>query len=141
MFVVGVAEGKPRRVSQELNGRFDALGYCWSPDGKRIAYVWENSPEDRTEGQETETFLMLVDADGRNPVTAVSEKSTFGAFTVRSPNWREPPARSVGWPNPARHLTRPAMSVSGSSQLTHAGRAGESVMNWGSPRRMKSLPE
>lgn len=88
LFVVDVAKGKPRQVSQELNGRFDTLGYCWSPDGKRIAYVWDNSPEERTEGQETETFLMVADADGRNSVAVMSEKSTFGAFTVRSPNWR-----------------------------------------------------
>lgn len=88
LFVVDVAKGKPRQVSQELNGRFDTLGYCWSPDGKRIAYVWENSPEDRKEGQGTETFLMIVDADGKNSTAVMSEKSTFGAFTIRSPNWR-----------------------------------------------------
>jgi Tol biopolymer transport system component len=88
LFVIEVAGGKPRQVSQELNGRFDDLGYCWSPDGKRIAYVVNNSPEDRAEGQETETFLMVVDADGRNPAAVLSEKSTFGAFTVRAPNWR-----------------------------------------------------
>jgi hypothetical protein len=50
--------------------------------------VWDNSPKDRAEGQETETFLMVVDADGRNPATILSEKSTFGGFTVRAPNWR-----------------------------------------------------
>jgi Tol biopolymer transport system component len=88
LFVIEVARGKPRQVSQELNGRFDDLGYCWSPDGKRLAYVWNNSPEDRAEGQETETFLMAVDADGRNQATILSEKSTFGGFTVRAPNWR-----------------------------------------------------
>jgi Tol biopolymer transport system component len=88
LFVAEVAGGKPRQVSQELNGHLDILGYCWSPDGKRIAYVWNNSPEDRTETQETETFLMVVDADGRNPAAVLSEKSTFGGFTVRGPNWR-----------------------------------------------------
>jgi Tol biopolymer transport system component len=88
LFVVDVAEGKPRRVSQELNGRFDDLGYCWSPDGKRVAYVWDNDPEGRKDGEESETFLMVVDADGRNSVTVLSEKTTFGGFMTRSPNWR-----------------------------------------------------
>jgi Tol biopolymer transport system component len=88
LFVVDIAKGKPQLVSQEMNGRFDMLGYCWSPDSKRLAYVWENSPEERTEGQETETFLMVVDADGCNSIALLSEKSTFGSFTVRSPNWR-----------------------------------------------------
>ena len=88
LYVADVAGGKPRQVSQELNGRFDPLGYCWSPDGKRIAYVWDNDPEDRKDGQESETFLMVLDADGRNSVTVLSEKTTFGGFTIRSPNWR-----------------------------------------------------
>ena len=88
LFAVEVAGGKPRLVNQELNGQIDVLGYCWSPDGKRIAYVWDNSPEDRKEGQESLTFLMVVNADGRNERVILSEKSTFGGFTVRAPNWR-----------------------------------------------------
>jgi hypothetical protein len=87
LYVAGVAGGKPRRVSQELNGHLDILGYCWSPDGKRIAYVWENGPEKRKEGQETETFLMVVDASGENPAAILSERSTLGELTVRAPNW------------------------------------------------------
>jgi Tol biopolymer transport system component len=88
LFAVDLAGGKPRQVSQELNGNLDILGYCWSPDGKRVAYVWDNSPKDRADGQESETSLMVVDADGRNASAVLSEKSTFGGFTLRSPNWR-----------------------------------------------------
>jgi Tol biopolymer transport system component len=81
LYVVDVAGGEPVRVSQELDGML--LGHCWSPDGKRIAYVWDN----REEGDANETFLMVVDADGKNPHVLCSKKSRGGMSFV-SPSWR-----------------------------------------------------
>jgi Tol biopolymer transport system component len=83
--VMTLADGKIQQASQELNA--ELLGYCWSPDSKRIAYVWRQKnpmPNGRTE-----SFLMIVDADGKNPVTLLSEKSdNQGMITLSSPDWR-----------------------------------------------------
>jgi dipeptidyl aminopeptidase/acylaminoacyl peptidase len=70
LFVADVSGGKPVRVSQELNGD-PPWHTCWSPDSKRIAYVWHNGPF----GNEAETFLMMVDADGRNATPLMSQKA------------------------------------------------------------------
>jgi hypothetical protein len=79
----------PVRVFETIDDKRGWLvGHCLIGGARDGLYVWENSPEDRAEGQVTETFLMIVHADGGNPVTIMSEKSTFGAFTIRSPNWR-----------------------------------------------------
>ncbi len=82
-YVADLEGGKPVRISQELSGRTPSYGHCWSPDGKRIAYVWENGkrPEDN------ESFLMLVDADGRNPQVLFSQKSA-NPGCIGSPSWR-----------------------------------------------------
>jgi Tol biopolymer transport system component len=83
--VMTLADGKIQQASQELNA--ELLGYCWSPDSKRIAYVWRQK-NPMPNGQ-TESFLMIVDADGKNPVTLLSEKSdNQGMITLSSPDWR-----------------------------------------------------
>src|SRR5262249_23994591 len=85
LYVADLAGGKPVRVSQELNA--DIQGYCWSPDGKRVAYVWRQSGGKAD--QETESFLMVVDADGKNAVTVLSEKGeSSGVITLAAPEWR-----------------------------------------------------
>jgi RNA polymerase sigma factor (sigma-70 family) len=72
LFIADVDGGQPRQVSQESNGTFPG-GFCWSPDGKKIAYVWLR---DRDPGQEWETFLMVIDADGKIATVALFEKKT-----------------------------------------------------------------
>ena len=57
-----------------------ATGVAWSPDGKRIAYTWkQNHPELLKKDQlfpsvETEAFLIVADADGKNARTVSSAK-------------------------------------------------------------------
>jgi WD40 repeat protein len=86
LFVVDVDAGKPSCLSPELNGCIDDAGFCWSPDGKRVAYLWLNT--DRPQfGQEYEMFLMVIDADGKNQVTVLNEKSAF-VKPLRYPQWR-----------------------------------------------------
>jgi Tol biopolymer transport system component len=82
LYVADVVGGEPVRVSHELNGMLGVWGFSWSPDGKRIAYVWDN----RAEGDAHETFLMLVDADGKNSQVLCSQKCSRTCFI--SPNWR-----------------------------------------------------
>jgi RNA polymerase sigma factor (sigma-70 family) len=87
LFVVDVPGGKPRQLTQELNA--EIMGYCWSPDGKRIAYVWRQHHDKPAADQVTESFLMAVDADGRNPVTLISKKGlSSGHIVLASPQWR-----------------------------------------------------
>jgi RNA polymerase sigma factor (sigma-70 family) len=81
LVLVNVKTGRRRRVSQEKSGEF-LSGYCWSPDGKKIAYVWRKDRDN--EHQAWETFLMVMDADGRNPVAVLSEKSS------RADHWYNP---------------------------------------------------
>jgi Tol biopolymer transport system component len=77
-----VKTGKRQRVSHETNGTIVG-GYCWSPDGKQIAYVWRRDRENET--QAWEFFLMVMDADGRNSTVVLSEKSSR-----RTNDWYNP---------------------------------------------------
>ena len=89
LYVVDTAGGKPQRVSSELGG--DYMGYCWSPDGKRIAYGWRQGPEQQGGNQGiTESFLMIVNADGSNPQVRLSEKTSnsAGTITLAVLDWR-----------------------------------------------------
>jgi Tol biopolymer transport system component len=83
LYVADVAGGKPVRVSSELSGMLGVWGFCWSPDGKRIAYIWDN----REEGDAHEVFVMLVDGEGKNAHVLCSRKSP-GRGGLSSPNWR-----------------------------------------------------
>jgi Tol biopolymer transport system component len=74
-------------VAQELNADF--MGHCWSPDGRRVAYVWRQLHADGKNDRETESFLMVVGADGKDPATVLSEKAeNQGIITLTSPHWR-----------------------------------------------------
>jgi RNA polymerase sigma factor (sigma-70 family) len=82
-----------RRVSAELNA--EIMGFCWSPDGKRVAYAWRQqhpkpeNPNDPPPNLETESFLMVVDADGQHPVTVLSAKASDPLIiTLADPDWR-----------------------------------------------------
>lgn len=54
-------------------------GYCWSPDGKRIAYTWrevhaEKAEAGKVDDRETASHLVVCDADGKNAKTILTEK-------------------------------------------------------------------
>jgi hypothetical protein len=65
-----------------------------SPDGKRIAYVWVNVSDEKGNGipaflfRQTETFLMVVDAGGKNAATLLLEKKPRLYVTLWSADWR-----------------------------------------------------
>jgi Tol biopolymer transport system component len=87
LFVVDVADGKPKQITDVLNAEF--MGYTWSPDGKRVAYIWRQRHEKPEADQETESFLIVSDADGKNAKTIVTEKAKGqGIITLTSPDWR-----------------------------------------------------
>jgi RNA polymerase sigma factor (sigma-70 family) len=88
LVLLDVKTGKRRRISQETNGQYVG-GFCWSPDGKKIAYVWR---KDRGNDNEAwETFLMVMDADGQNSRVVVTEKSSHTDYWYNPfgcPQWR-----------------------------------------------------
>jgi RNA polymerase sigma factor (sigma-70 family) len=89
--VLDIATGKSTRVAdQPLNG--DIQSYCWSPDGKKIAYSWreahEGKPEDLV-NKETESFLVVCDPDGKNQKTIATEKAQGPwIITIGHIDWR-----------------------------------------------------
>jgi RNA polymerase sigma factor (sigma-70 family) len=97
--------GPPRRVLSVLDvatGRVVEVGgvpangevwsYCWSPDGKRIAYTWHQvhagKPDDAA-GMETESVLVVCDPDGKNAKTVATERAPDPRrATIANVDWR-----------------------------------------------------
>jgi Tol biopolymer transport system component len=88
LFVLDSQTGKSRMVEQQPRG-VEYLGFCWSPDGKRIAHIWRQVHEKKDTDQGTESALVVADADGRNPVTVATENaSNTGVVTMTGVDWR-----------------------------------------------------
>lgn len=92
LFVQDLATGK-RAPVQDLPLNGDLQAYCWSPDGKKIAYSWrevhqEGKPEELVD-KETESFLVVCDPDGKNAKTIVTEKGRGQwLITIGTIDWR-----------------------------------------------------
>ncbi|MDB5310623.1 MAG: rpoE 2 [Gemmataceae bacterium] len=80
-----------REAVGEFPENAQATGIAWSPDGKRIAYAWKQLHEkllkkgtlDPDEAIiETEAFLVVADADGKNAKTVSSDKGPHAFSTV-----------------------------------------------------------
>jgi Tol biopolymer transport system component len=86
LFVLDIQKGQSMRVErQPPKCVFD--GFCWSPDGKRIAYVWGQVPEKKD--QDVEWSLVVADADGKNPVTIATEKTlSTSPIVMTGVDWR-----------------------------------------------------
>jgi RNA polymerase sigma factor (sigma-70 family) len=89
--VLDLATGKLTPVADiPLNSQ--VFSYCWSADGKQIAYAWREThvgkPEDLLM-KETESHLVVCDPDGKNPKTIASEKGTGQwIITIGNLDWR-----------------------------------------------------
>jgi RNA polymerase sigma factor (sigma-70 family) len=89
--VIDVASGKITPVADvPLNGELQ--GFCWSPNGKQIAYTWrevhEGDPKDLLE-KETHSHLVVSDPDGKNQKTILSEKGAGQShMTLAGVDWR-----------------------------------------------------
>ena len=59
---------------QVVNDPGEVNGYCWSPDGTRLAYTWQRSLKKREEAPERETLLITCDADGKDRKTLARRK-------------------------------------------------------------------
>ena len=76
LVVLDIATGKQTKV-EDVPINAEIQGYCWSPDGKRIAYTWrqlhDGEPKDVID-RETESHLVISDPDGKNAKTILTEK-------------------------------------------------------------------
>lgn len=62
--------------------------YCWSPDGKRVAYSWRLRSDAGSTQEEAETYLVVCDPDGRNEKTVLTEKHEAKTVTLAHVDWR-----------------------------------------------------
>jgi RNA polymerase sigma factor (sigma-70 family) len=74
---------KKREPLAEFPENAQCIGVTWSPDGKRVAYTWKQLHPDLLKMDslnindsqvETEAFLVVADADGKNAKTVKSAK-------------------------------------------------------------------
>jgi RNA polymerase sigma factor (sigma-70 family) len=74
---------KKREELADFPASAQCVGVAWSPDGKRVAYTWhqlhaELLKKDKVRAEdvqiETEAFLVIADANGRNAKTVSSAK-------------------------------------------------------------------
>jgi Tol biopolymer transport system component len=81
VYIMGLKERKPIRVSDPSKG-YAGLGCCWSPDGKRIAYV-RVKPFVFTGEETAYNFAVVVaNADGSQPRTVIA-RSGVGKDAAR----------------------------------------------------------
>ncbi|QJW98229.1 RNA polymerase sigma factor [Frigoriglobus tundricola] len=74
---------KKREELGEFPDNAQCLGVAWAPDGKRVAYTWKQLHAELLKKDtlnvndaqiETEAFLVVADADGKNAKTVASAK-------------------------------------------------------------------
>jgi Tol biopolymer transport system component len=70
LYVADLATGS-RTVVDETG---ISIGYCWSPDGTRVAYTWQKYSDGKAEVVERETLLFTCDPDGLNRKTVTSRR-------------------------------------------------------------------
>jgi RNA polymerase sigma factor (sigma-70 family) len=100
LFVYDLRSKKSQRLpGVPLNAWVES--FCWSPDGKRLAYTWKqvkpgvplaentNNMNDPKLNTQIESFMVIADADGSNPKTILSGKSSRSTtITIGKMDWR-----------------------------------------------------
>jgi RNA polymerase sigma factor (sigma-70 family) len=86
--VLDIATGKVTPVADiPING--EVRSYCWSPDGKRIAYAWSEVVKGEAEelaNQEVESRVVVCEPSGKNAQVIVTEKGRL--VTIPGMDWK-----------------------------------------------------
>ena len=87
LFVVPLVDGAPKELVPA--GKFTDLRARWSPDGKRIAYTSRLlDPANPQRHYGTQTYLKLMDPDGANPVTLLTQEVHPNGPSLELTAWR-----------------------------------------------------
>jgi RNA polymerase sigma factor (sigma-70 family) len=98
-YVLDVATKKREPLAEVQQGAH-CVSFAWSPDGRRVAYTWLQLPADRLANpngvtgeeihSETDVFLSVADADGKNAKTVMKGKAKdwLDRGTLGSVDWR-----------------------------------------------------
>jgi dipeptidyl aminopeptidase/acylaminoacyl peptidase len=94
IWIIPVAGGEAEKLTDEEAG---VAQFCWSPDGRQLAYVVRDTPQDKAERDKRrrEKFdEVVVDSDFTyshlwtiSRDTKEKKRVTEGAFTVADPQW------------------------------------------------------
>jgi Tol biopolymer transport system component len=100
LFVYDIKAKKRVRLADVPLNAF-ILGYAWSPDSRKVAYAWKrvesgvpivinsSNKDDPKLNTETESFVVVADANGGNAKTVHSAKGPTGpTITIRDLYWR-----------------------------------------------------
>jgi Tol biopolymer transport system component len=89
---------KKREPLTEFPENAQCTSVAWSPDGKRVAYTWAQLHPNLLKNDhisidddkvETEGFLIVADADGRNQKTVAAGKAEYAINPIlTSIDWR-----------------------------------------------------
>jgi Tol biopolymer transport system component len=85
LWVLDLDTGKRTKVSA-LAPRGFLTGFCWAPDGKRLAYTWTDSTEENNEVRLV-VWLVVCDPDGKN-AAKVSLANTQEYLAQSLIDWR-----------------------------------------------------
>jgi hypothetical protein len=100
LFLYDIKAKKRERLADVPLNAF-ILGYAWSPDSRKVAYAWKrvepgvpivsnsSNKDDPKRNTETESFVVVADANGGNAKTVHSAKGPTGpTITIRDLDWR-----------------------------------------------------
>jgi WD40 repeat protein len=73
--VIDLVTKKGKRIDEPG----ETHGFCWSPDGSRIAYTWQPTLKNPEDVAIRETFLITCDPDGGDRKTVTSRKREISA--------------------------------------------------------------
>ncbi len=69
-------------------GGVDVQAYCWSPDGRRVAYTYRRTVNPGTTQAATEAGVVVCDPDGGNAAAVLTDDHPTNVGTLMHIDWR-----------------------------------------------------
>jgi len=66
----------------------EVQAYCWSPDGRRVAYTYRRTVNPGTTQAATEAGLIVCDPDGGNAAAVLTDEHPANVGTLMHVDWR-----------------------------------------------------